>query len=305
LCYGVAAYLAWGVFPLYFQWVLRRGISSLVLVSHRIIWALLFLLLVISVQKQWLNLRRCIQSKKAMIALAGSTVMIALNWFVFVYAIETHQVLQAGLGYYINPLANVLLGFVFLRERLRKLQWIGIALAALGVTILTLSIGKLPWIPFALVATFALYGLLRKTMPAGPLIGLTIETILLFPIATTIALVRLHSEMTTGPAPDPVTYGLLSLSGVLTAMPLLWFAAAARRLRLATMGFLQYLGPSLQTLIAVWCFGEPFRQIQWITFGLIWSALILYSIDSVRALNEAREQAVAQERRREAASEIE
>ena len=307
MCFGLGAYLAWGLLPIYFKWVLARNVPAIVLVSHRIIWALLFLVFVVTHQKQWSVFAKCLQSRKAMLALTGSTVMIALNWYVFVYSVESHQLLQAGVGYYINPLVNVLLGFVFLRERLRKLQLVGLVLAATGVAILTISIGKLPWIPFALAGTFGTYGLLRKTMPAGPLIGLTIETLLLLPLSCVVAGLQLRTELRSPAGVDAMTYVLLSASGVITAVPLLWFAAAARRLRLATMGFLQYAGPTLQTIVAVWYLGEPFRQIQWVTFGLIWLALLLYSIDSVRALNESRErnQAIAQETRREMACEIE
>lgn len=307
LAYGLACYTAWGLLPIYFTWVLARGISPLVLVSHRIIWALLFLLAIIAFQSQWRELLRVARSKKAMAALVGSTIMIALNWYVFVYAVEARQIQQAALGYFINPLVNVLLGFVFLRERLRRMQLIGLALATIGVGILTWNLGALPWIPFALAGTFGMYGLLRKTMPAGPLIGLTIETMLLLPASVILAGIQFSSDLHLPAGPDGITYGLLSASGVITAVPLLWFAGAARRLRLATMGILQYTGPTIQMLVAVFYRNEPFGRIQWITFSLIWSALILYTFDSLRAMNESRErnQAEEQESRRELASEIE
>jgi len=304
--YGLAAYLVWGLIPIYFALITDRNISSLVLVSHRIVWAVMFLLIVMAVTGQWNELVRCVRSRRTMLALAGSTVMIAGNWYGFVYAVEKHLLLQAGLGYYINPLVNVLLGYVFLRERLRPMQLVSVALALAGVAILTLHIGSLPWIPFVVAGTFGMYGLLRKTMNAGPLVGLTIETTLLLPIAATIAAMQLAKDVRGAAGIDWIAYGLLGLLGVITAMPLLWFAAGARRLKLSTMGFLQYAGPTLQTIVAVFYRGEPFDRVQLITFSLIWIAVIVYSIDSWRALNaeRTRQQATECEQRRELAAEI-
>lgn len=307
LMYGLLAYLAWGLVSIYFALITDRHVGALVLVSHRIVWAVAFLLVIIAVTRQWEGLWRCFKSRAAMLALAGSTVMIAGNWFGFVYAVQSGQLLQASLGYYINPLVNVLLGYVFLRERLRPLQWVGVVLALSGVTILTIHIGSLPWIPFVVAGTFGMYGLLRKTMQTGPLIGLTVETILLLPIALLIAGLQFGKDLRSPTGVDWIAYTLLLFLGVITAIPLLWFSAAARRLKLSTLGFLQYISPTMQTVVAVWYRHEKFDQFQLITFSLIWGAVVVYSIDSWRAMNQAksREQAIACERRREIASEIE
>jgi chloramphenicol-sensitive protein RarD len=307
LMYGLLAYLAWGLVSIYFALITDRKVDAIVLVSHRIIWAVVFLLIVITLTKQWDALWRCARSKTTMLALAGSTVMIAGNWFGFVYAVKAKLLLQASLGYYINPLVNVLLGYLFLGERLRPMQWLGVILALLGVGILTAHLGSLPWIPFVVAGTFGMYGLLRKTMNAGPLVGLTIETVLLLPIAGAIAAMQFSQDIHSQEGVDWIAYGLLMLLGVITAVPLLWFAAAARRLKLSTMGFLQYISPTMQTVVAVWYRGEGFDRVQLITFSLIWVAVILYSIDSWRALNQARsrQQAIECEKRLEIAAEIE
>jgi chloramphenicol-sensitive protein RarD len=201
--------------------------------------------------------------------------MIAINWFVFIWAVSNRRVVEAGLGYFINPLANVLLGMVFLRERLRPGQAGALLLAAAGVLVQVVALGHLPWVALSLAVSFAVYALLRKVTPAGPLAGLFVETTLLLPLALFFVATTWDSSVFT-----PRTYALLAASGVITAVPLLLFAAAARRVRLATMGFLQFLSPTCQLLLAVLAFGEPFTRWHLFSFGLIWAGLVIYSYDS-------------------------
>jgi chloramphenicol-sensitive protein RarD len=207
--------------------------------------------------------------------------MIAFNWYLFIYAVETNRTLSASLGYYINPLVSVLLGVIFIRERLRTAQIVAVVIAAAGVTNQIVAVGVFPWIAISLAVTFGFYGLLRKQAPVSPLIGLMVECLILLPIA----LILIGWRVAPG-APDtewatPSTYALLMLAGVVTAIPLLCFAAAARRLRLSTMGFLQYLSPTLQFALAIFAFGEPFGRAQLLTFALIWIACGIFSLDSI------------------------
>jgi chloramphenicol-sensitive protein RarD len=228
------------------------------------------------------------KDRRTLLTLAGSTTLIALNWLTFIWAVASGQLLQASLGYYINPLVNVLLGFVFLSERLRPWQWASFALAATGVAFLAVSYGGFPWVALVLAFSFAFYGLLRKVARLDSLSGLTMETMLLFPVMLGYwcrLLARGDSAMTTGPLHVQV---LLPLGGVITAVPLLWFAGAARRLRLSTIGFMQYIAPTFQFLLAVVAFGEPFTRAHAISFALIWVALSIYTTDTLRASRSRR-----------------
>jgi chloramphenicol-sensitive protein RarD len=217
-----------------------------------------------------------------MLWLLGSTTMIALNWLVFIWAVGKGYVLEASLGYFINPLVNVLLGFLFLRERLRPWQVVGVLLAAAGVLNLTIHQGQVPWIALALAATFGLYGLLRKTAQVGPLVGLTVETSLLLPIGLYFAATGVWRDWAGAGTLGFHEYKWLPLSGVVTAVPLLWFAAAAKRLRLSTLGFLQYVSPTCQFLLAIFAYGERFTPVHLASFCCIWAALLIYSADSLR-----------------------
>jgi len=281
LLLAITTYVAWGLFPLYFKLV--SHVPPVVVLAHRVAWSAVFLALVLTAQRQWAAARAATRDRRTLATLVASAVLIAVNWFAFIYAISIGQVLQCSLGYFINPLVSVLLGVAFLRERLRPGQVAALALAAAGVLNLAIVLGQFPWIAVALAASFGLYGLLRKTTAAGPLVGLAVETGVLLPAALVLILLHELSPLraTTG---DPTTYALLASSGVLTAIPLLMFAAAARRLRLSTMGFLQYLVPTGQFLLAVLLYHEPFTRTHAMSFGLIWVALALYTADSIRAL---------------------
>lgn len=281
LLYGLGAYLAWGFIPLYFH--LLRHVRPVDFVAHRILWSVAFLLLVITAVRRWREVGGVYRSPRMLAWLGVTSVLIGINWLIFIWAVDHEQVLQASLGYFISPLINALLGMTFLKERLRAGQIASLLLATVAVGILTYSHGQLPAVALGLAVSFGFYGLLRKTVPAGPLVGLFVETALLTPLALAVVLLSSHTATMSAS-----THGMLALAGPMTALPLLMFAAAARRLRLTTLGFLQYLSPTCQFLLAVFVLGEAFTRVQGISFALIWLALLLYSIDSVRAFRARR-----------------
>jgi chloramphenicol-sensitive protein RarD len=279
--YGLAAYLCWGFFPVYFKSV--HLVPPLEMVAHRICWSLAFLLLLVAWKGAWGEMRRLLARPKSLAALTVSTLLIATNWLVFIYAINVGEVLQSSLGYFINPLVSVLLGFVFLGERLERAQWFSIALACIGVVYLAASHGSVPWISLILAASFGLYGLIRKALHVEPLVGLTVETILLAPFAL-IYLIRLNQGGTGIFLAHSLRLDLLiPMAGIVTAIPLLLFAAATKRLRLATVGFLQYITPTMHFLLAVIVYGETFTHTHLVSFLFIWSGLVLYSLHAYRA----------------------
>lgn len=282
---GMAAYLLWGFVPLYFKLVAH--VPPIVVLSHRILWSALFIGIVLTAQGRWAEVRGAARRRRTVLGLVASTVMIAINWFVFLWAISNHQVMQAGLGYFINPLVSVLLGIVFLRERLTWGQAAALLLATAGVMVQVVARGSFPWVALSLAWSFAFYALLRKTVSVGPMVGLFVETALLVPVAGYFVA---RFSMQSGQALSGTTSLLLVLSGVVTAVPLILFATAARRLTMATMGFMQFVSPSCQLLLAVFAFKEPFTTWHLASFGLIWLALTLYCVQSLRAYREAREE---------------
>jgi chloramphenicol-sensitive protein RarD len=288
LC-GVGAYVAWGVFPLYFK--LLGNVPPLYILTHRILWSVVFLAILTTTRKSWREIHDAVSTRAHLVPLLASTVLITVNWYTYIYSIDAKRVLQSSLGYFMNPLVNVLLGVVVMRETLRRWQIAGIVLAALGVGILTWYQHEVPWIALILAVSFGLYGLMRKTMHVGAMAGLTVETAILFFPA-------LLTAMTARSWPRPVSFTtlgtrtilLLAGSGVITAVPLLLFAAAARRLRLSTLGFLQYIAPTGQFLLAVFVFGETFTGWHLASFTLIWSALVIYTTDSLIAYRNRERQ---------------
>lgn len=280
--YGLAAYLWWGVIPVYFKQVAM--VPALEVLAHRVIWSVALLACWIKLTGHWGQVGQAFRNRRTMVTLAGSTVLIAVNWLVFIWAVANDHIMQASLGYFMNPLINVALGFVFLGERLRRWQKISVALAGCGVGYLALSGEAFPWIAVTLAFSFGFYGLLRKTVQVDAAIGLGIETALLAPAGILyLAVVGAQGNLSFGSI-SPQLNVLLCLSGVVTAVPLLWFTHAARRLRLSTLGFLQYLAPSLQLALAVWVYGEPFTRVHLVSFGLIWMALAIYSGEAVSRL---------------------
>lgn len=276
--YALLAFVMWGLYPLYFR--LLTQVPALDVVLHRSVWSLLFVLGALAVLRRWSWVPPLLRQPRQLLIYGVSALLIAGNWLVYVYAVQTHQVLQASLGYFINPLVSVALGVAVLGERLRPLQWVAVSLAALGVAWLTWASGGLPWIALALAFLFGFYGLVRKTASLGAIEGLTVETALLLPIAAPL-LAWLTFTHSAPAAAEPSTLFWLVLSGPLTALPLLFFTMAARRLPLATVGLLQYLSPSIQFVLGVWVFGETFDSLRLVGFGLIWSALLVYSADAL------------------------
>ena len=276
---GFFAYLVWGSFPAFFK--LLPDATPLEIVSHRIFWSAVFLLFLVLMRKQAGKICRALSDRHILLTLCGSTLLIATNWLTFLFAVQGGEVLQSSLGYFITPLLSVLLGFAFLGERLGSRQKLSVLLAFSGVLYLIFEYGQVPWIALTLAASFGFYGLLRKVARIDALIGLTVETLLLAPFAAGYLLYLAYSGQSaflTG----SLNYNLLlPLSGVITAVPLLFFISAARRLQLATIGFLQYITPSLHFLLAVVVFLEPFSREQFISFLLIWLGLVVYSVDAV------------------------
>ena len=278
--FGVAAYGLWGVLPIYFKAL--AAVGAVDIVAHRILWSLPYLALLLFFSRGWGEVRQAIRRRRTMLLLLSTATLIGINWLLYVYAVTTGHILAASLGYYLNPLANVLLGRFILKERLSRLQWIAIAIAAAGI--LALAVGALDqlWISLTLCASFATYGLLRKIALVDAVAGLAIETSLLFPLA----IGWLAWRLATG-APAFGTTGsetaLLVAAGVVSTTPLLLFTVAARRLQYSTLGMLQFLAPTLQFLCAVWLYGEPFGRAHAIAFGAIWIALALYMFVLIRA----------------------
>jgi chloramphenicol-sensitive protein RarD len=276
--YGLLAYGCWGVFPVYLKAVARTPVLEVL--CHRVVWALALLAAIAWWQDGLADVRQVLRRPRTVAALCASTVLIAVNWLVYIYAVVQGRMLEASLGYYVNPLVNVLLGVLILHERLQRLERVAVALAAAGMLWLALHLGQPPWIPLALAASFGLYGLVRKVAPVGALAGLTVETLLLVPFALGTLAWKLATARAVFLSGDTRLDVLLVLAGPLTAFPLLCFAAAARRLPLSTLGFIQYVSPTLQFLLAVLVYGEPFRRAQAGAFAFIWAALALFAYEN-------------------------
>jgi chloramphenicol-sensitive protein RarD len=278
IAYASAAYLLWGVFPIYFKAL--QHVAPLEILAHRIVWSLLLcaVLLLALRRLQWLaDLWR---QPRVGAWFAASSLLVAANWFVYIWAVNAGRVVDASLGYFINPLVNVLIGAAFLHERLRRPQWLAVGIAAAGVAWLTWQAGAVPWIGLVLAVSFGLYGLLRKTAALGAIEGLTLETLLLAPFAAAYLFWLVQTGQSGFAGGDTASRLLLLAAGPVTAVPLLLFAAGARRIPFSTLGLLQYLGPSLQLLIGVWLYDEPFAE-RAPGYVLIWIALAVFSIEGL------------------------
>ncbi len=276
--YALLAYGSWGLLPIY--WKFFGQSSPLEVLCHRIIWSLVFLSGILLLQRRQAEIRALFQSRQRLALLLLSAVLLTCNWGLYIYGVNTDRVIETSLGYYINPLVTVLLGFVVLKERLRPGQQAAVGLAAIAVGYFVWQFGAVPWIALGLAFTFAFYGLVRKIVVVAPMVGLAVETLLIAPAA----LIFVAYWGTTGSSGFGQSLPLTLLfvgAGVITSMPLLWFNNAAKRLRLSTLGFFQYLAPSLQLLLGVFLYGEPFTLTHAVTFGLIWAALLLYSTTSL------------------------
>ena len=277
--YAALAYTLWGLFPLFFKRL--AAVGPLEVVMHRTVWSLVFVVLVLLVLRRWAWLGAVLRKPRVVGIFALSATLLASNWLVYIWAVNNDHVLDASLGYFILPLMNVALGYVFLHERPRAGQWMAFAVACAGVLWLSWQGGRVPWVALTLAITFALYGLLRKVAPLGALEGLTLETLVLAPAAlVAMGWMAWHGQGALV-AQDHTSLAWLMLSGPVTALPLLLFAAGARRIPLATLGLLQYISPMLQFLLGVWLLGETASPARLVGFVLIWAALLCYSVEGL------------------------
>jgi chloramphenicol-sensitive protein RarD len=279
LVYGAGAYIIWGLLPLY--WRALGAVPALEILAHRVVWALLVTIALVALRRGgWAWLREAARTPRTLAIFGLSALLLSLNWFLYIWAVQTGHVVETSLGYFINPLVNVLLGVLFLRERLRPGQTLAVLVALSGVIYLTVLLGAPPWIALALAVSFGLYGLLRKTAPLGSLEGLTFETLLM--LVPALAYLLLLERAGTGVFPHGGAGQTLLLigAGAVTATPLLLFAAGARRVTLTTMGILQYIAPSIQLALGVTVFGEPLSAARLVGFVLVWAALAIYTVES-------------------------
>lgn len=285
VAYAAGAYLVWGLFPLYFRAL--EGVPAPEILAHRIVWSAAFLVLLVTARGRWPEVVAQLRPARTLARLAASAALISANWLIYIWAVNAEHVLDASLGYFVNPLVSVLLGVAFLREPLSRGQRVAIALAAAGVLSLVVRLGHVPWIALSLALSFALYGLVRKRTPVDATAGLLGEVAVLTPVAAAylaFVIARGSGHFGTG----VLRTALLAALGVITAVPLIWFAVGVRRLRLATIGVLQYLNPTIQFAIAVFAFGEPFTAAHRLAFGCIWAALAIYTADALATARRAR-----------------
>ena len=278
--FALGAYGIWGFAPIYFVWV--SFAQPLEVLAHRVVWGVPFLGLLLLATGQWRDIAE--HSRRAIGYLLVSALFLSINWLTFIYAIQTERIAEASLGYFINPLVNILLGWLFLRERLGRLQWLAVSLAAIGVGSELIARASLPWLGLTLAFSFGLYGLLRKQVNVPAVVGLSIETIMLTPLAVGF-LVWLGVNDGVREFNDILSLGL---GGLVTVVPLVCFAAAAIRLPLSTLGFIQYLAPTCTLLLALFVYGENVPQERWLTFALIWAALLLFSFEGVYRYSKER-----------------
>jgi len=274
---ALIAYVMWGLMPIYFT--ATASIPALQVLSHRVIWAVPFGMLILSFRRQWPEVRRLFGQPRVLARLAITTVFITINWLVYIWAVQNGRIFDASLGYYINPLLYVLVGALFLGERLSSLQVIAATFAAIGVGVLVVQGGTVPWVALILAVSFTVYGVQRKKIAVGAMPGLFVETLFLLPIFTVYLAWLSATELNAFAWESPTIASLLMLAGPLTVLPLLFFAIGARRLRLATLGFLQFIGPTLQFLVAVF-YGEKLTDAHLICMGFIWLAVLVFSADA-------------------------
>ncbi|MEK6308727.1 MAG: EamA family transporter RarD [Pantoea dispersa] len=277
--YALGAYFIWGIAPAYFKLV--KEVPPTEIMTHRVIWSALFMLGLITLSRSWRQVRSVLAQPKKVLLLALTALTIGGNWLLFIWAVNNQHMLEASLGYFINPLINVVFGMLFLRERFRRLQWLAVLLAATGVLVQLWQFGSLPIIGLGLALSFALYGLVRKKIQVDAQSGMLIETAWLFPLAA-IYLFGFADSTTSHLSANPLSLNLkLIAAGIITTIPLMLFAAACARLRLSTVGFFQYLGPTLMFLLAVLFYGESLTPDKMVTFGFIWLALAIFILDAL------------------------
>ena len=275
---AIAAYSMWGIAPVYFKQLIVLPAAEILM--HRVIWSALLLIGLIAALKQWPKVIAAFNNKRVMQILFVAGLLLGANWLLFIWAINNDHILDASLGYYINPLINIFLGRLFLGERLRTLQRVAVGLAVVGVAVLVFSYGHVPWIALVLAGSFSVYGLLRKQVAVDSLPGLFIETLMLSPFAI-VYWIFFGSQYSNLFNNDTSLNLLILAAGIVTTAPLLCFTAAARRIMYSTLGFFQYIGPTLMFVLAVYLYGEPLEEARLVTFGFVWFALLLFSADSL------------------------
>ncbi|NDV82715.1 EamA family transporter RarD [Bacteroides sp. 51] len=280
IIYALGCYIVWGLFPIF--WKAITGVPAVNVLAHRIVWSFIFLLVwVLLTNRQ--TFISYVKQPRLLLRLGLAGFVVSANWGIYIYAVETNHIVEAGLGYYINPLVNVFLGYMFLKERLATMQKVAVVLALIGVTYLTISYGKFPWISLALATTFGLYGLLKKKANLESMPALTVETMVVCPFALAFLFYTAGSGVGIPFFPSSATTSsLLVLSGIVTAIPLLWFGKSAQVIPLSTMGFIQYLCPTLQVLLGVFVYGESFSIEYLICFAFVWAGLACYTISILR-----------------------
>lgn len=283
---ALGAFGLWGFLPVYFKYM--EAVPPVEILAHRIVWSVFFVGIALIFTKRWVEVGAILKNRRLVFWLLVSSVLLSCNWLLYIWAVTNEQMLQGSLGYYINPLVNVVLGVVLLSERLSKLQWVAVGLSMIGVSVLAVGLGEFPWIAVTLALLFGFYGYVRKTAPVGAAAGLFVETLVVV-VPAFIYLIYLAWNGAGAFGAYTVSYDLLLVfAGIVTAVPLILFASAARRLRYATVGFFQYLAPTLQFLLAVLVYGEAFTDAHKITFALIWTALAIYSFDVWRTRNHPK-----------------
>ncbi|MGY1751921.1 EamA family transporter RarD [Blastococcus sp. SYSU D01042] len=277
---GLAAYSMWGLFPLYFP--LLEPAGGLEIVAHRVVWSVVFVALLLTVVRRWGHVRAALTDRRTLLVLTGAALLIAANWLIFVYGVNSGHVVETSLGYFVNPLVSVLLGVVVFGERLRRLQWVAVGIAAVAVAVLTVDYGRPPWIALSLAVSFGLYGLMKKLVRVEAAPGLFVETLLVtVPAIAVLAVLHADGSGTFGNAGAGHAV-LLAVSGVATAVPLLLFAAAARRIPLSTIGLLQYVTPLMQLSVGVFVYDEPMPPARLAGFAIVWLALAVFTADTLR-----------------------
>lgn len=280
IAYALSCYAVWGLFPIF--WKAITGVPAVNVLAHRIVWSFAFLLIWVLLTNRRIFISY-VKQPRLLFRLGLAGIVVSANWGIYIYAVESNHIIEAGLGYYINPLINVFLGYVFLKERLATMQKVAVALALVGVTYFTISYGKFPWISLALATTFGLYGLLKKKANLESMPALTVETMLVCPFALAFLFYTAESSVATPFFPTSViTSLLLVLSGIVTAIPLFWFGKSAQVIPLSTMGFIQYLCPTLQLLLGVFVYGETFGMEYLICFAFVWTGLAFYTISILK-----------------------
>jgi chloramphenicol-sensitive protein RarD len=282
---ALAAYFIWGIAPAYFK--LIDYVPADEILTHRVIWSFFFMVALISLSRRWPQVKALWQTPKKIVLLALSAVLVGGNWLLFIWSVNNHHMLEASLGYFINPLVNILLGMIFLGERFRRMQWLAVFLAVCGVLVQLWTFGSLPVIALGLAFSFALYGLVRKKIAVEAQTGMLVETLWLLPVAA-LYLFGIADSPTSHLGSNTMVLNLLLIAaGVVTTIPLLCFTAAATRLRLSTLGFFQYIGPTLMFLLAVTFYGETPGADKMVTFAFIWAALAIFIMDAVYTLNNS------------------